>query len=172
MNFVVYHSGFEYLDDLCELKRTEIPDLDNVYAELGAIFASAVTNGVNAVGDLLGKLINAFGADHVIWGTDSIWYGTPQWQIEALKTFQMPAELIEMNGYPEITDQIKAQIFGLNAARLYGVDVNAVRCTLPSDLLAQAKAVYPEVAQPSLRQYGFKTRREFFKHVTGRHPLA
>ena len=28
---------------------------------------------------------DAFGADHVLWGTDSIWYGTPQWQIDAFR---------------------------------------------------------------------------------------
>jgi predicted TIM-barrel fold metal-dependent hydrolase len=173
MRFVIYHSAYEYLDDLVSLKTNEIPDLTNVYSELGAVFAGAVTDGVEAVADLLGKLINAFGADHVIWGTDSIWYGTPQWQIEALKTFQMPPRLIEERGYPEITDDIRAQIFGRNAARLYGIDVDEVRCTVPSDLLAQARAAYPEVAQPSLRQYGFKTRREFFKFAfRGRNPLA
>ena len=99
--------------------------------------------------------------------------GTPQWQIDALKTFRMPPQLVEQYGYPEITDDIRAQIFGRNAARLYDVDADAVRCTVPGDLLMQAKAAYPDVAQPSLRQYGFKTRREFVKYAfTGRHPLG
>ena len=51
---------------------------------------------------------------------------------------------MEEFGYPEITDDIKAKIFGLNAARLYDIDVDAVRCTVPSDQLAQAKAAYPD----------------------------
>ena len=173
MNFVIYHSAGEYLDDLVALKTNQFPDLTNVYSELGAIFAGAVTNGVDAVAHLLGKLINAFGADHVIWGTDSIWYGTPQWQIDALKTFRMPPQMIEEFGYPEITDDMRAKIFGRNAARLYKINVDEVRCTVPSDKLAQAKAAYPDVAQPSLHQYGFKTRREFFKFAfTGKNPLA
>jgi predicted TIM-barrel fold metal-dependent hydrolase len=175
LNFVIYHSGgFEYLDELVRIKEDEIPDLNNVYAELGAIFASAVTGGVDRVAELLGKLVKAFGADHVIWGTDSIWYGTPQWQINALKTFQMPQEFLDQ-GYPDITEDVKRQIFGLNAARLYQIDVEAVRCTVPppDDMIAQARQAYPEVAQPSLRQYGFKTRREFFKFAfSGRNPLA
>jgi len=173
MNFVIYHSAGEYLDDLVALKTTEIPNATNVYAELGAIFAGAVTNGVEAVGHLLGKLLNGFGPDHIIWGTDSIWYGTPQWQINALKTFQMPEQMMEQFGYPQITDEIRAKIFGRNAARLYGVDIDEVRCTLPSDLLMQARAAYPDVAEPSLHQYGFKTRREFFNFAfTGKNPLA
>jgi predicted TIM-barrel fold metal-dependent hydrolase len=175
MNFVIYHSAGEYLDELVELKRTQIPEATNVYAELGSIFAGNVLNDSfpDSVGHLLGKLINAFGADHVIWGTDAIWWGSPQWQIDALKTFRMPQRLIEENGYPEITDQIKAQIFGGNAARLYGIDTNAVRCTLPSDMVAQAKLAYPDVRQPSLRTYGPKTRREFIKLAfSGGNPLA
>jgi predicted TIM-barrel fold metal-dependent hydrolase len=173
MNFVIYHSAGEFLDDLVAIKKNEIPDQNNVYSELGAIFAGAVTNGVEAVAHLLGKLLTSFGPDHIIWGTDSIWYGTPQWQIDALKTFQMPQQFMDEFGYPEITDEIRAKIFGLNAARLYNINVDEVRCTVPSDLLAQAKAVYPDVGQPSLHQYGFKTRRDFFKFAfTGKNPLA
>ncbi len=173
INFVIYHSAGGFLKDWTAIKKNEIPDLTNVYSELGAVFANAVISGVDKVAELLGELLLAFGPDHVIWGTDSIWYGTPQWQINALKTFQMPEQLMQERGYPEITDEIRAKIFGGNAAKLYGIDVDEVRCTLPSDMLAQAKAVYPDVGQPSLRQYGFKTRREFFKFAfTGKNPLA
>jgi uncharacterized protein len=173
MNFVIYHSAGEFIDDWTNLKRTQFPDLDNVYTELGAVFAGAVVEGVEAVAHQLGKLLLAFGPDHIIWGTDSIWYGTPQWQINALKTFQMPQQMMDEFGYPQITDQIRAKIFGRNAAKLYNINVNEVRCTVPSDLLMQARASYPDVAQPSLKQYGFKTRREFFKFAfTGKNPFA
>ena len=164
IRFGIYHSGFEYLDELCRLKRDEMPEVTNVYPELGAIFASAVLDdsGVDAIGHLLGKLVTNFGADHILWGTDSIWYGTPQWQIDALKTFRMPQRLKDEFGYPDITDDMKAQIFGLNAARLYKLDPEEVRCTLPNDQLAQARAMYlDEQPVPSLRTYGPKTRREF-----------
>ena len=33
-------------------------------------------DSVTAIGHLLGKLTSSFGADHVLWGTDSIWYGS------------------------------------------------------------------------------------------------
>lgn len=163
IRFGIYHSGFEYLDELCRLKREEMPESTNVYPELGAIFASRVLSddGIDAVGHLLGKLVTNFGADHILWGTDSIWYGTPQWQIDALKTFRMPQRLMDEFGYPEITDEIKARIFGLNAAGLYGIDPEEVRCTLPGDQLAKLRSEYVEVASPSLRTYGPKTRREF-----------
>jgi uncharacterized protein len=167
MNFGIYHSAFEYLDDLCALKRNEIPEATNVYPELGAVFASAVLNGVDAVGHLLGKLVTTFGADHILWGTDSIWYGSPQWQIDALKSFRMPQQLMDQFGYPEITTDMKRQILGLNASRLYDIDVEEVRCTLPGDRLAEAKVAYADMAEPSLRTYGPRTRREFLNMAFG-----
>jgi predicted TIM-barrel fold metal-dependent hydrolase len=175
MNFCIYHSAGEFLDDLVALKRDEIPS-SNVYAELGSIFAFAVTAGdaVDRIGHLLGKLITAFGVDHVLWGTDSIWYGTPQWQIDALKTYRMPQRLIDEFGYPQITDEIRAKIFGLNAARLYGIDVGAVRCSLPDDPLARMRSELRQFAhRDSLRTYGPKTRREFLQmNYGGRDPFV
>jgi predicted TIM-barrel fold metal-dependent hydrolase len=174
LNFVIYHSAGEFLDDLVALKQTQLAGANNVYSELGSIFAQRVLSSSfpDSVGHLLGKLINAFGSDHVIWGTDAIWWGSPQWQIDALKTFRMPQRLIEQHGYPEITDSIKAQIFGGNAAALYQLDADAIRCTLPNDMVARAKSVYPQIAQPSLRTYGPKTRREFLRQALGANPLA
>jgi predicted TIM-barrel fold metal-dependent hydrolase len=65
------------------------------------------------------------GADHVCWGTDSVWFGSPQWQIEAMRRFEIPAELRKRFGYPalgEADGKIKNMIFGENSARLYGID--------------------------------------------------
>lgn len=170
MNFVCYHSAAgDPFDDWIDIKTNQLSGNDNVYSELGAVFAGAVSSNdpVQSIGHLLGRLVGAFGADRVLWGTDSIWYGTPQWQINALKTFKMPQEMIDNLGYPDITDDVKARIFGLNAADLYDIDVEAVRCTLPSDPLAMARAEYQGEAIPSLRTYGPKTRREFIKTAFG-----
>ena len=65
----------------------------------------------------LGKLLKHCGPDNVLWGTDSIWYGSPQDQIQAFRTFQIAPELRERHGYPEITPALRAKIFGLNAMR-------------------------------------------------------
>ena len=105
---------------------------------------------------LLGQVIDAFGADHVLWGTDSIWYGTPQWQIEAFRRFEIPQALIDRHNYAPLTRTVKEQIFGLNAARLFGVDVNARRNEIPNDYLSRMKMAYvDEGAVPSHRWYGW-----------------
>jgi hypothetical protein len=57
-----------------------------------------------------------------VFGSDAVWYGSPQWQIEALWRFQIPEEMSQRYGYPRLTPQIKRKILGLNSARLYGLN--------------------------------------------------
>ena len=124
--------------------------------ELGSTFGQLATTNPTACAHVLGQLVDAFGADHVLWGTDSIWYGTPQWQIEAFRRFEIPQALIDGHGYQPLTRQVKEQIFGLNAARLFGVDVTARRNELPKDYLSQIKMAYlDEGPSPSHRLYGW-----------------
>jgi len=104
----------------------------------------------------MGQIVDAFGADHVLWGTDSIWYGAPQWQIEAFRRFEIPQALVDAHGYQPLNRLVKEQIFGLNAARLFGVDVRAKRNEVPKDYLSQIKMAYlDEGPAPSHRFYGW-----------------
>jgi predicted TIM-barrel fold metal-dependent hydrolase len=60
-----------------------------------------------------------------MWGTDSALWGNPQWQIDAFRKFQIPAQLVEGHGYPQLTDDIKAKVFGQNAARIWNLKTTA-----------------------------------------------
>ena len=170
IDFLVYHSGLlgapatnqsadvPWTTEFCQMKKQE-PNLRNIYMELGSTFGQLVTTNPTACAHLLGQVIDAFGADHVLWGTDSIWYGTPQWQIEAFRRFEIPEALVEKHGYTPLTRAVKEQIFGLNAARVFGVDVSATRNELPKDYLGRIKMAYlEEGATPSHRWYGWVTR--------------
>jgi hypothetical protein len=95
----------------------------------------------------MGKLLKHCGEGNVLWGTDSIWYGSPQDQIQAFRTFQIGHELREKHGYAEMTPQLRAKIFGLNAAKVYGVAPNARKASDERD--------------PHFMTYGPKTRRQF-----------
>jgi hypothetical protein len=91
---------------------------------------------------VLGKLLSAVGEDNVLWGTDSIWYGSPQDQIQAFRTFELTAEAQERFGYPALTPPVKQKVFGANAARLYGIDlakVAASKCQFSSDDVEHAR---------------------------------
>jgi hypothetical protein len=61
------------------------------------------------------------GEDRIVFGSDSVWYGSPQWQIEAFWRFQIPKEMQKQYGYPALTEASKRKILGVNSARLYKV---------------------------------------------------
>jgi hypothetical protein len=170
IDFLVYHAGLlgvseaqpsgevPWTTEFCQMKKKQ-PDLKNIYMELGSTFGQLVTTNPTACAHLLGQIIDAFGADHVLWGTDSIWYGTPQWQIDAFRRFEIPAALVEKHQYAPLTRAVKEQIFGLNAARVFSVDVNATRHELPKDYLSRIKMTYLEEGPaPSHRWYGWVTK--------------
>jgi uncharacterized protein len=167
IDFLAYHSGLlgtattgqsdgiPWTTEFCHMKKRE-PGILNIYMELGSTFGQLVTTNPTACAHLLAQVIDAFGADHVLWGTDSIWYGSPQWQIEAFQRFEIPPALVEKHGYAPLTRAVKAQIFGLNAARVFGVDVNATRHEIPKDYLTRMKMAYlDEGGAPSHRWYGW-----------------
>jgi predicted TIM-barrel fold metal-dependent hydrolase len=162
-NFIVYHSAikhgpnepnwkesnkydpatgdFEWHSVLMDIKKRN-PKISNIYCEVGSFFnILAVYDPVLAMHGM-GKNIKTYGADHVIWGTDCLWWGSPQWGIDAFKRFQISDELCEKFGYKKISVEDKKKIFGLNAAKVYGVDVKAKRNALPADSLEKLKLAY------------------------------
>jgi hypothetical protein len=78
----------------------------------------------------------------VIWGTDCLWWGSPQWSIEAFKRFQITDEFCEKFGYSKISKEDKAKIFGLNAAKIYGLDVKEKRNPINPDIITAGRAAY------------------------------
>jgi hypothetical protein len=81
----------------------------------------------------MGILFKYLGADRIVWGTDSTWYGSPQWQIEAFWRLQIPEEFRQRYGYPEITPEMKRKVLGLNSARLYGMSLDLTGYTTVAD---------------------------------------
>jgi hypothetical protein len=94
-------------------------------------------------------------------GTDSIWYGSPQDQIQAFRTFQIAPELRQKYGYPEITPALRAKVFGLNATRPYAISTAEVRKYTGRDPIGRERAAYREHPEPHFLTYGPRTRREF-----------
>src|ERR1041384_3290894 len=134
---------FEWHRILMDIKKRN-PQMNNVYCEIGSFFNTLAVWDPVLCQHGLGKNIKYYGSDHVIWGTDCLWWGSPQWGIDALKRFQISDEMCEKFGYKKVTKEDKAKIFGLNAARLYNVDVKAKRKALTADALEQMKIAYVE----------------------------
>jgi uncharacterized protein len=181
MTFVVYHSALRAFLELpdqawAEFESTgrikwasdlaEIPQkfgVNNVYAELGTCFANSAVAHPKFSAALIGTLIKGMGADHVLWGTDSVWYGSPQWQIEAMRRLEIPEELQKKHGFAALgaaDSATKQMIFGINAARLYGLRLRAAQnAPMPAysaDRLAKLKDEYELAArEPSNLRYGY-----------------
>ena len=143
----------------------------NVYAELGSVWTNLMAYPDQAA-HVIGKLLLHVGEDNVLWGTDCIWTGSPQPLIEAFRAFQISEPFQETYGYPALTDAIKRKIFGLNAAAVFGVDPDAVRCEIDASGLGRAKRFLDAelgprrfIAHPAA---GPRSRREFmrFKKLT------
>jgi len=176
VSFVVYHSGFvagvqeraysghgasDGIDTLIRsLVENGIKPNSNVYAELGSTWRFLMRDPTSAA-HALGKLVKYCGENNVLWGTDSIWYGSPQDQIQAFRTFQIAPELRTMYGYPAITAALRAKIFGLNATRVYAISAEEVKKHTRADRVTQERLTYREYPEPRFLTYGPKTRREF-----------
>ncbi len=138
--FLAYHSGYETgegpidLDAprgvdrlLASVRDAGLGPGANVYAELGSTWRRAMTD-VDDAAHLLGKLLLVLGEDRILWGTDSLWYGSPQDQIDAFRTFEISEEFQERFGYPALTERAKAKILGGNAVALHGIDPAPLGC--------------------------------------------
>ena len=177
VSFLIYHSGYvtgkperayqaqgsgDGIDTLIRsLLVNGIKPNSNVYAELGSTWRFLMRDPDSAA-HALGKLLKYCGEDNVLWGSDSIWYGSPQDQIQAFRAFQIAPELRAKYGYPEITPALRAKIFGLNATRPYGISAQEVKLRTGNDRIAKERAAYLERPEPHYLTYGPKTRREFF----------
>src|ERR1700755_1260174 len=70
----------------------------------------------------IGKALKYLGEDFLVWGSECLWFNSPQPQIEAFRTFQISDEFQDKYGYPAITPAIRAKVFGLTSAKFYGID--------------------------------------------------
>ena len=178
LNFITYHAciqpAFFMYDAYVQARGTKmregVPDiawtteygvlcrdLPNTYAEIGTTWASAVVTFPTLAAHLMGQLLKFFGPDRVVFGSDAVWYGSPQWQIEALWRFQIPEAMQKQYGYPALTVETKRKILGLNSARLYGIKPGR-------NLAAQFKAVP--------KDYASKMSPEFKKLMEVDKPVA
>ncbi|MEM9036487.1 MAG: amidohydrolase family protein [Actinomycetota bacterium] len=161
LTVLVYHSGYQPgvaegaydqaapnagIDRLiASVEGAGIGPEGNVYAELGSTWFNLLRDPTQAA-HALGKLLVAFGPERILWGTDSLWYGSPQPQIEAFRAFEISTELQETHGYPALTDEVKALILGGNAARLHGIEPLPCPATPTEESAAPVGAFGPSTA--------------------------
>ena len=176
LTFVIYHSGYRYAgggkpeDGLAAFNKTgriewvsdlaEIPrkyGVSNVYADMGQSFAEMIVAEPRLAAAYLGILIKGMGSGRVVWGTDALWTGSPQWQIEGLRRLEIPEDMQKKHGFTPLgpaTGSVKTAIFGDNSARLYGFNKHAA--LERPDRLAQVREAYRRRGpEPTNLRYGY-----------------
>jgi len=174
LNFIIYHSAYRHVggspaDAMKEWDETgriswvsdlaDIPakyGVSNVYGDLGQLFAFSTVTQPRLAAALMGTLVKGLGHDHVIWGTDAVWTGSPQWQIEGLRRLEIPEDMQKQHGFAPLgaaDGLVKTAIFGGNVAKLYRYER---RAELAHDSFAAAKLEYERSGEGrSNLRYGY-----------------
>jgi hypothetical protein len=163
LNFIIYHSAYRHVGGdpkvaRAEFERTgriswtsdlaDIPaeyGVTNVYGDVGQLFATTLVAEPNVCAALMGTLIRGLGADHVCWGTDALWTGSPQWQIEGLRRLEIPEDMQKKHGFAPLGDAqgpVKTAIFGGNNAKLYNIQPKRAMLELKKDRITAWKEEY------------------------------
>ena len=193
-NFIIYHAAwapqFFGAPTLADIRagrtRNGVPDiqwttrmaqdcahLPNVYTEMGTTFGAVVTTFPTVAAHLVGQLLKYWGPERIVFGTDSLWYGSPQWQIEAMWRFQIPEAIASKYGYPQLTPQMKRQILGLNSARLYKLEPSAPPSAgglykpVPADYASMIPATLKHTLHddPGFKGYGYAPPHDTFSRL-------
>ena len=62
----------------------------NLYAEIGSSFALTFLESPAKAAFFIGQLLKTLGSRNILWGTDCVWWGSPQWLIDAFKFLRRP----------------------------------------------------------------------------------
>jgi predicted TIM-barrel fold metal-dependent hydrolase len=182
-NFVIYHSAICAGSETCGAAGPEGPydetaaNPGGVNALIRSVLDAGLAPGSNVFGEVgtsynniksdpvvsahfFGKLMKYLGEENVVWGTDSIINGNPQAQIDVFRTLEIPQSMRDEFGYPALGPSTpegrlnQERILGLNAAKIYGVDVERQRCLVESCPLTHLKREMDQELGP--RRYVFE----------------
>jgi len=118
LTFGLHHLGFPYLDETFAVASLN----PNIVMVLPLWFNQYLIQPRPMI-EVLGKALFEIGPDRLLYGSEAFLWPRVQNFIDALSDLEMPEDLQEGWGYPALTRDIKQQIFGLNAARILGIDV-------------------------------------------------
>lgn len=121
INFVIFHVGLPFIDETC----WQLVRYPNLYASIAATI-NFVVRSPRQFAEWIGKLMFWAGEDKIIYGSEApIWH--PKWALDAFWEFEIPQDLVEGYGYPQLTETAKRKILGENLLQLHGMDVEQTR---------------------------------------------
>jgi predicted TIM-barrel fold metal-dependent hydrolase len=177
LNFIIYHGAYRHVGGdpavaLAEFERTgrinwtsdlaDIPGqygVSNVYADVGQLFATTLVAQPRVCAALMGILVKGMGVERVCWGTDAVWTGAPQWQIEGLRRIEIPEDMQRKCGFAPLgpaDGPVKNTIFGANNARLYNINPKRAMLDIGTDRITAWKSEYEKDGPvPTHMRYGY-----------------
>ncbi|HMI91220.1 MAG TPA: hypothetical protein VK509_07640 [Polyangiales bacterium] len=148
-----------------------------VYSECGGVWPNLMMRRQQECEHYWGKLLLHIGENRIVWGTDCLWFGSPQPVIEAFRAFTISKEFQDKYGYPELTQARKEKILGQNAAKMQNIRPGVKIEGCHSDIVSAANIqLKRELDQEFGRRrdmvanvWGPRTRREFFNLLGSEH---
>jgi hypothetical protein len=118
-----FHMGYPYCDDLNMVAMGH----PNVHLCLSLLVPWAI-GAPRKFATIIGEALRWVGPDRIIWGTDYAGFGVQiRCAVMGLQSFQIPEDMQRDYGYPAITDDDRAKMFGGNLGRLLGIDTSKRR---------------------------------------------
>jgi predicted TIM-barrel fold metal-dependent hydrolase len=146
LNFEVVHVGWSLIEDSC----SQLARHNNMYANLEGVF-NLIVKQPRRFAEILGQLLFWGGPDRLLYSSGASLVH-PRPALEAFMAFEMPRDLVEGFGYPEVTDEIKAMILGGNMARLHGIDLSRIADgTLHDEVEERRQVARPNAPWQALR---------------------
>jgi predicted TIM-barrel fold metal-dependent hydrolase len=118
LTFIIHHLGMPFIDDTINIASRH----ENIWVALSA-WINIYPIQPRAALDMMGKALMFVGADRLLYGSEAFVWPSLQPYIKLFADLQMPEDMQEGYGYPEITREMKRKMFGENQARLLGIDI-------------------------------------------------
>lgn len=129
LNFIVEHCGLPRIEDFCWIATQE----SNVYAGL-AVIMPFLHSRPRYFAEIISELLFWVGEDRILFGSDyALW--EPGWLVEKFMDFELPEDLQKETG-AQLSLAVKKKILAENTARLYGIDIEAMKAKLSNDQFA------------------------------------
>jgi predicted TIM-barrel fold metal-dependent hydrolase len=122
LNFVIHHLAVPYFDEAVSI-ASRFP---NVYLSLAANL-NFILIAPRVVQKQVGQLLQMVGSEKLCYASDAPFSGAPAPYLRAFMELEIPEDLCDGYGYPQITRQDRENILGLTFARLMGVDVETTK---------------------------------------------
>jgi predicted TIM-barrel fold metal-dependent hydrolase len=120
ISFIVHHLALPYFEEMVSIAGR----FPNVYLSLAG-YMTFYRVAPRRVQEHLGRLLQAVGADKILWGSESALAGGPEPYLKGFMDLEIPDDLRSGYGYPQITLEDKRQILGQNFAKIMGIDIEA-----------------------------------------------